>query len=175
MKRLGKGNRRLESYEDEGFLGPINPVAESLEITVEGDLAVVKVEGEEVEAVKIEEGDDLIQVVEEIQADYLEGKKGKRKLQEGMVTPIKVADRQDSMGWDGVQEGASRLIDGIISAEEFLEKIDEIASDRTMASIRKIWTGEDVPFIAFEHSGGTEDAGIFIQFGIVDGDLYDDA
>ena len=101
--------------------------------------------------------------------------RGRRRLQEGMVTPIKVADRQDSMAWDGVQAGVSRLIDGIISAEEFLEKIDEIASDRTMAGIRKIWTGEDVPFIAFEHSGGTEDDGIFIQFGIVDGDLYDDS
>ena len=78
MKRLGKGNRRLESYEDEGFLGPINPVAESLEITVEGDLAVVIVDGEEVEAVKIEEGDDLVQVVEEIKIDYLEGKRGKK-------------------------------------------------------------------------------------------------
>ena len=74
-----------------GFLGPINPVDESLEITVEGDLAVVKVEGEEVEAVRIEEGDDLVQVVEEIKTDYLEGKRGKRKLQEGIkVNSIKL-------------------------------------------------------------------------------------
>ena len=79
MKRLGK--RRLQEGME----------SEALEITVEGDLAVVKVEGEEVEAVKIEEGDDLVQVVEEIKTDYLEGKLGKgtkgprskRRLQEG--------------------------------------------------------------------------------------------
>ena len=37
--------------------------------------------------------------------------RGRRRLQEGMVTPIKVADKQDSMAWDGVQAGVSRLID----------------------------------------------------------------
>lgn len=80
MKRLGK--RRLqEGYEDS--------ISSPVEISVEGDLAVVKVDGQEVEAVKIEEGDDLIQVVEEIKADYMEGRKahkGRRKLQEGMST-----------------------------------------------------------------------------------------
>ena len=81
MKRLGK--RRLQEGME----------SEALEITVEGDLAVVKVEGEEVEAVKIEEGDDLVQVIEEIKIDYLEvigkgtkgtkGPRSKRRLQEG--------------------------------------------------------------------------------------------
>ena len=47
-------------------------------------LAVVKGEGEEVEVVKIEE-DDLVQVVEEIKIDYLEGKRGKRWLQDGKL------------------------------------------------------------------------------------------
>ena len=65
MKRLGK--RKLQEGME----------SEALEITVEGDLEVVKVVGEEVEAVKIEEGDDLVQVVEEIKTDYLEGKLGK--------------------------------------------------------------------------------------------------
>ena len=60
MKRLGK--RRLQEGME----------IDELEITIEGDLAVVKVEGEEVEAVKIEEGDDLVQVLEEIKIDYLE-------------------------------------------------------------------------------------------------------
>lgn len=88
----GKENRRLESWEDEGFLGPVNP--SPVEISVEGDLAVVKVDGQEVEAVKIEEGDDLIQVVEEIEADYMEGhkaSKGRGKLQEGIkINSIKL-------------------------------------------------------------------------------------
>ena len=134
---VGKGNRRLEGYEDEGFLGPINPVDESLEITVEGDLAVVKVEGEEVEAVRIEEGDDLVQVVEEIKIDYLEGKlgnkgkKGKRKLQEssgwvgfkprkrlleGMVmddkvTRVTLANPGDASSYEGVVAGESRVFE----------------------------------------------------------------
>ena len=70
MKRLGK--RRLQEGME----------TDELEIAVEGDLAVVKVEGEEVEAVRIEEGDDLVQVIEEIKTDYLEGKLGKgRRLE----------------------------------------------------------------------------------------------
>ena len=73
MNRLGK--RGLQ----EGI------ESEDLEITVEGDLAVVIVEGEEVEAVKIEEGDDLVQVVEEIQIDYLEGKLGKGRMLESKL------------------------------------------------------------------------------------------
>lgn len=73
MKRLGKRNRRLEGMEPES----------GLEVTMEGDLAIVIVDGEEVEAVKVEEGDDLVQVVEELKADYMEGRKGRRRLQEG--------------------------------------------------------------------------------------------
>ena len=167
MKILGK--RKLQEGME----------SEALEITVEGDLAVVKVEGEEVEAVRIEEGDDLVQVVEEIKIDYLEGKlgkkgkKGKRKLQEssgwvgfkprkrlleGMVmndkvTRVTLANPGDASSYEGVVAGESRVFEVSLTPSR---------EEKVLGPIVPYWAMKDhagVNIVVFDGVKDFEDAG----------------